>query len=293
MSTVGSGSAAFDPAVCTARLAASGQVWWPVRHWAATDSTQDQIRRLVQREPQPLHAFWLGVADTQTHGRGRGGAQWLAPAGSGLLMTLGGAVRLPVAQWPRLSLLAGLAVLHALGLPGVRLKWPNDLVVLHKGRWHKLAGLLCECVQRPGTEPAWLCGIGLNIAPGKDFPTPAGLPIVGLTDLRLAESRAALRRDELAARLAANIRSSVESLASSGQWPAAELNAALAFVGEPVAVDLGTATQVATLLGLTADGGLRWRDGQGLEHSGVPLSIRPTSHLPAQLHRTSDPSATG
>jgi len=270
VSAVGPDSSAFDPAVCTARLAASGQVWWPVQHWRDTDSTQDQIRQLVQREPQPLHAFWLGVADAQTAGRGRGGAQWLAPARSGLLMTLGGAVRLPVAHWPRLSLLAGLAVLDALELPDVRLKWPNDLVVLHYGRWHKLAGLLCECVQRPGTEPAWLCGIGLNLSPGKDFPPPAGLPIVGLADLGLAP-----RRDELAARLAIRVRSQVESLASSGGWPAAELDAALAFVGTPVAMDLGARTELVTLLGLTADGGLRWRDAQGLEQSGVPLSIRP------------------
>lgn len=278
---------AFDPAVCTARLAASGQVWWPVQHWAETDSTQQQIRLQVQQEPQPLHAFRLGVAEAQTAGRGRGGAQWHAPAGSGLLMTLGGAVRLPVAHWPRLSLLAGLAVLDALELPNVRLKWPNDLVVLHNGRWHKLAGLLCECVQRPGTEPAWLCGIGLNLAHGKDFPRPDGLPAVGLADLGLAP-----RRDELAARLAVRVRSQVESQASSGRWPAAELDAALAFVGTQVAMDLGATTELVTLLGLTADGGVRWRDAQGLEQAGVPLAVRPTSHQLAQPHHTCDPSAT-
>lgn len=275
----------FDPAVCTARLAASGQVWWPALHWPQTDSTQDQLRRQVRHEPQPLHAYWLGVADAQTHGRGRGGAQWLAPPASGLLLTLGGAVRLPVAQWPRLSLLAGLAVLEALALPQLRLKWPNDLVVLHYGHWHKLAGLLCECVQRPGTEPAWLCGLGLNLAPGKDFPPAAGgLPIVGLADLQgsagLDSAWQHLRRDELAARLAVQIRSRVEALANGGLWPAAALDAALAFVGEPVTLDLGNTTQVVTLLGLTPDGGLRWRTADGHEQTGVPLSIRPTSHLP-------------
>lgn len=58
----------------------------------------------------------------------------------------------------QLPLVVGLAVREAAaelcGDPGVRLKWPNDL--LYEGR--KLAGLLCERVDK-----ADLIGLGLNV----------------------------------------------------------------------------------------------------------------------------------
>ncbi len=276
----------FDPAVATARLQASGQVWWPVHHWQQTDSTQNQLRQLLLRDPAPLHAWRLGVADAQTAGRGRQGAAWLAPVGSGLLLTLGGHLNLAPARWPQLSLLAGLAVLQVLNHPELRLKWPNDVVVQRDGQWHKLAGLLCEQVQRPGQPPAWLCGLGLNLGHGADLPPTSGLAPMGLLDVGIA-----VPADELAARLASHIRQLAEAFAAGQPWPHQALDAVLAWQGQSVWLDFGPAEpqQLVTLVGLAAGGGLRWQQDPGGEVvAGTPLACRagpgslPASTVPPQ-----------
>ena len=87
------------------------------------------------------------VADHQTAGRGRLSHRWEAPPGAALLVSF---VLSPNAL---LSLAAGVAAAEACG-KGVRLKWPNDLVL--DGR--KVGGILVE------SSPAKaICGIGINL----------------------------------------------------------------------------------------------------------------------------------
>ena len=60
-----------------------------------------------------------------------------------------------------LSLVAGLAVARALeelGVEGVQLKWPNDVLI----HGHKLAGILVELLPGRGRTPAAVIGIGIN-----------------------------------------------------------------------------------------------------------------------------------
>jgi BirA family biotin operon repressor/biotin-[acetyl-CoA-carboxylase] ligase len=103
----------------------------------------------------------------QTAGRGRGGSSWQAPTG---VLTASFVLHLKTAT-PQLSLAAGLAVCHAVEdlCPGlrVRLKWPNDCLLLGAdGSPGKLAGILCE---RPheaaGSKACVVVGIGLNLDP--------------------------------------------------------------------------------------------------------------------------------
>jgi BirA family biotin operon repressor/biotin-[acetyl-CoA-carboxylase] ligase len=102
---------------------------------------------------------WHAVrADVQTAGRGRTGRSWVSDEGglwlSAVLPCPGAA-----AHWSVLPLAAGWAIIGALkelGAGGLRLRWPNDIMV---GR-RKLAGLL---VERYTTDTA-VVGIGLNIA---------------------------------------------------------------------------------------------------------------------------------
>jgi BirA family biotin operon repressor/biotin-[acetyl-CoA-carboxylase] ligase len=58
------------------------------------------------------------------------------------------------------TLMAGVATASAIqqltSIP-VKLKWPNDILLNDK----KLAGILCECI--PGTPPAVIVGIGINL----------------------------------------------------------------------------------------------------------------------------------
>jgi len=106
---------------------------------ASVTSTQDAARDL------PIGS--IVVADHQTAGRGRSSHRWEAPPGTALLVSF------VLPPNPLLSLAAGVAAAEACGR-GVRLKWPNDLLL--EGR--KVGGILVEA------SPARaICGIGINL----------------------------------------------------------------------------------------------------------------------------------
>jgi BirA family transcriptional regulator, biotin operon repressor / biotin---[acetyl-CoA-carboxylase] ligase len=97
------------------------------------------------------------AADLQTHGRGRLGRRWEAPAGRALLFSVLLHPTPPMALWPELSLVAGDAVAGALcSETGVvaELSHPNDVLVA--GR--KVAGILPEA-----SAARVVLGIGVNV----------------------------------------------------------------------------------------------------------------------------------
>jgi BirA family biotin operon repressor/biotin-[acetyl-CoA-carboxylase] ligase len=102
-------------------------------------STQDVAREL------PIGS--IVIADHQTAGRGRHDRRWEAPEGTALLVSF------VLAPQPLLSLAAGVAAAEACG-PGVRLKWPNDLLLDHR----KVGGILVET-----TPERAICGVGINL----------------------------------------------------------------------------------------------------------------------------------
>lgn len=123
--------------------------------YASIGSTND---RALELAADASHAFAVVIADEQTAGRGRRGAGWHSPPGSGLWMSV-------VLPWSRpapfVTLVIGLAAAEAVEMAagdGVRigLKWPNDLYV--GGR--KLGGVLCE-----SAGAAAVAGLGINLRP--------------------------------------------------------------------------------------------------------------------------------
>ena len=97
------------------------------------------------------------ATDHQTHGRGRLGRVWEAPAGRALLFSVLLRPSPPMALWPELSLVAGEAVAAALhGETGVAagMSHPND--VLLGGR--KVSGILPEA-----SRGKVVLGIGVNV----------------------------------------------------------------------------------------------------------------------------------
>jgi BirA family transcriptional regulator, biotin operon repressor / biotin---[acetyl-CoA-carboxylase] ligase len=154
-----------------------------VERFASVGSTNDVIRRwLAAGEPE----ICLAVAEEQTAGRGRNGRIWTAPAGAGLLLSLGFRPTwlAPDRVW-RLAATVSLAMAHAseevAGLPdrSVRLKWPNDLVIAtdETGRAldqqgiaaagdaaqvRKLGGVLGESEGLGSDDPRVVIGIGVN-----------------------------------------------------------------------------------------------------------------------------------
>ena len=109
-------------------------------HLESVGSTQDVARTL------PIGS--VVMADYQTHGRGRLSHRWDSPPGSALLVSF------VLQPNPLLSLAAGIAAAEACGR-GVRLKWPNDLLLDSR----KVGGILVEA-----SPSLAVCGIGINLS---------------------------------------------------------------------------------------------------------------------------------
>lgn len=123
---------------------------WRLEHIEQCESTFLPARKM---------APWTAVyCDKQSHGRGRFNRTWFGAKG-GLWVCY----NVPIDEskdlhWGILPLLAGsalIAALHEYRIDGLRLRWPNDLMV---GRM-KLGGIL---VERPAKHMASI-GIGLNM----------------------------------------------------------------------------------------------------------------------------------
>src|SRR5690606_27766539 len=92
-----------------------------------TVSTSDWVQR------NAADADWQGIvclAERQTGGRGRRGRHWISPFGRNLYLSLGWEFEGGAALLEGLSLAVGVGVCRALGgaVPGLQLKWPNDIL---------------------------------------------------------------------------------------------------------------------------------------------------------------------
>ena len=146
---------------------------------AECDSTN--ARLLLQAESGAPSGRVL-AALRQTAGRGRRGRSWFSGADDSLTFSLLWRPP-PDTALAGLSLAVGVALARAfegLGLPGIALKWPND--VLLSGR--KLAGVLIELAS--GARPqAVVIGIGINLRRPPDLPEDLKLTAAALADLGL------------------------------------------------------------------------------------------------------------
>ena len=125
------------------------------------DSTNDRALE-IGNQPSIDTPLLIG-AETQTAGRGRGANRWWGAKGSLMFSIL---VEMPhfnltPADWPRFSLVTGLAISETLAsfLPGasVGLKWPNDVWLDQR----KVCGILIE--QSDRYPERLVVGIGLNV----------------------------------------------------------------------------------------------------------------------------------
>lgn len=150
----------------------------------ALDQCDSTNSELLRRADKGAPSGTVIVSDRQSAGRGRRGRTWLSAPEDSLTFSLlwrfvGNAARLS-----GLSLAVGVGIaqaLNGLGVPGVGLKWPNDVLLKGQGEFAKLAGVLVELSSdRRGTQA--IIGIGLNlVAPRGDLPQPAvGLSAVGI-----------------------------------------------------------------------------------------------------------------
>ena len=134
------------------------------------------------------------VAEHQTAGRGRAARGWVAPARSGLtLSVLLRPTEVPQPRWSWLPLLVAVALGRTVSMLGelpAALKWPNDLLLGSQRR--KAGGILAEVVPpSSNSSPAVVVGIGLNVTL-----RPDELPVPDATSLAI-EQAACTDRDPL------------------------------------------------------------------------------------------------
>lgn len=226
---------------------------WRPAYVGVVPSTMDEVlRAAVAGAPEGTTI----IAESLTAGRGRRGRVWVAPPGAGLWMTT---LLRPEhrTELHTLSLVAGIAVLdavHDAGAHGVRLKWPNDLVVNVNG-WRKLAGILLQA-DAAGAEPIVLVGIGVNLVTDTLPPDLAAIA----TSMAALGVRACTR-DSLAAAVLMNLQRAYEQWCAEGFAPFVDTwNHWNAFAGTAVDVD-GIA---GCDLGIDVSGGLRLQTAAGV-----------------------------
>lgn len=157
-------TSAWDTLVETVPPARLGR---PLRVYESLGSTNDVLRELAHRgAPEGATV----VARSQTRGRGRHGRTWSSPAGQGLYMSVLLRPALPSRDAGWLAVLSGVGVARALetvGLPGVSVKWPNDVYAGDR----KIAGVLAEPRLARGLIEFAVLGLGVNVGQGEeDFP---------------------------------------------------------------------------------------------------------------------------
>jgi len=114
------------------------------------------------------------AAEHQIAGRGRLDRTWEVPPRAALTFSMLVRPQLPPTSWPWLPLLTGYAVHAALvdRVPGLSLKWPNDVVVQEPKGDRKLAGILVERVETEA-GPAAVLGVGINVSQHQsELPVP-------------------------------------------------------------------------------------------------------------------------
>ncbi|MGI6570208.1 MAG: biotin--[acetyl-CoA-carboxylase] ligase [Caldicoprobacterales bacterium] len=131
------------------------------------DSTNTRAKELAQEGA--AHGT-LVAAEEQRKGRGRLGRSWDSPPGMGIWMSVILRPAFPPRFAPRMTALAGLAVLDAVNmLTGSRalIKWPNDIIINRK----KVCGILTEMQADPDLIEYVIIGIGMNVnTPKEGFP---------------------------------------------------------------------------------------------------------------------------
>jgi len=130
------------------------------------DSTNAELMRRVD---EGAAKGLVCSAEQQLAGRGRRGRSWVSPFGQNIYLSVAWEYAQGVAVLEGLSLAVGVALINALeslGVVGLKLKWPNDVLaaVGDGGEFAKLGGILIEIVGDSAGTCHAVVGVGLNVA---------------------------------------------------------------------------------------------------------------------------------
>lgn len=249
-----------------AEIGANGLCEWPIHIFDSIDSTNAEALRSIERG---VEAPFMVLAERQIAGRGRRGRKWVSPFADNLycsvVLRIDGGMR----QIEGLSLVVGLAALHALremGIAEAGLKWPNDVLVGEK----KIAGILLELVGDPADVCHVVLGIGINVNMQSTDEVDQQW-----TSMHL-EARRDFDRNQVVARLGAKLQQYLKLHHASGfaaiqsEWEQYHL-----WQGRAVSLIAGVNQIDGVVMGIDRQGALRLKvDGVEKIFSGGELSLR-------------------
>lgn len=232
-----------------------------------TPSTNDVAMKMAA---QGIGSGYICMAEQQTSGRGRRGRQWVSPFGSNLYLSVVWEFYQGAAQLEGLSLATGVAVVDALnhlGVEGVGLKWPNDVLVGQA----KLGGILLEMTGDPSGRCQVVLGVGLN----HRLPKLAS-ETIDQSWTRVEDIKPGIPRNLLAAEVISQLvlmlrRFSLHGfVAFSERWQQLDL-----FKGKQAVVKTGAEDVVGIAQGVDSTGGLIIETPSGRQvMKGGELSLR-------------------
>ncbi len=239
-------------------------------HWQIDSTNAEALRRVADGAASGL----VCTAEQQTAGRGRRGRQWVSPFARNIYLSLVWEFNGGAAALEGLSLATGVAVAQSLqdvGVAGVQLKWPND--ILFAGE--KLGGILLEMSGDAAGTCQVVVGIGLNVAMPAAQATTIDQP---WTDLESVAARAT-GRNELLSALLNRLLPMLNTFGQSGfaawrdQWLALDANA-----DANVVMQLGDRQVAGIARGVDERGAMRLETTTGIQllHGGE-ISLRPAS----------------
>jgi BirA family biotin operon repressor/biotin-[acetyl-CoA-carboxylase] ligase len=258
----------LDQAAIAATLAGRGS---PIA-LETVDACASTNAALLERAAAGARSGAALACELQTAGRGRRGAAWQSGLMTGLAFSVLWRYERVRADFAGLPLAIGVAcvrALEALGVPGVRLKWPNDLV--HAER--KLGGILVEASGEARGPAAVVVGVGINVRRSYLLAETIGQPV---TDLAALAAQAP-PRTVLLGELLAGIGAALDAFGAHGfaffrdEWTRRH-----AQQDEHVRVLLpGGGTVEGVALGVAEDGALLLATDSGVQrHHAGEVSLR-------------------
>lgn len=226
---------------------------------------------LVEHAQRGAPGGWACLAEHQTAGRGRRGRTWVSPFGGNIYLSVLWRFNSGAAVAGGLSLALGVAVaeaLHAAAVPGVGLKWPNDIV--WQGR--KLAGILIEMAGESSGPCYVVAGIGVNVAMTDDAARAIDQPWIDMTSI----TGTFPARNHLAATLLQHVLLGLQAFEREGfanflpRWRARD-----AYAGKQAILHLPQQSLRGHVDGIDAQGALLFSHGGGTRaYASGELSLR-------------------
>lgn len=237
------------------------------------DQTDSTNRYLMRARLEGKPSGTVCVAESQTEGKGRMGRAWVSPFAQNVYLSILWRFQGSLANLSGLSLACGVMAVRALerlGVSGVGLKWPNDMLWQQK----KLGGILVEVQGETEGGLSAVIGLGLNVQMQQTAADDIDQPWVDLASIAPTVQG---RRNDVIAAVLDEFLPMLAGFERTGLQPyVADWNRLDCVRQQPVRLISGTQERCGIAEGIDTQGALQLRDAHGMLHAihGGELSLR-------------------